>query len=160
MAQATSTGLLQRPAVRQFVKFCIIGASSAIIDIVISSYLIYQLHWNWILANACSFIISVSNGFFWNSRWTFRQSVANRQAQYFKFVVVNIIGLGLNLFIQKSVIMLYTGKFFHQGTPPKTEWIVAKLTAIILVAMWNFFVNKKWTFKEGNAPLQNALEQA
>lgn len=159
MAQATSTRLLQSPGTRQFVKFCIIGASSAIIDFAVSFFLIYQLHWHWILANVCSFIVAVTNGFIWNSRWTFRNSAGSQQEQYFKFVAVNIVGLALNLLIQKSIIMIYTGKFFAQGTPPKPQLVVAKLSAIVLVAIWNFFANKKWTFKATEA-LPYEFEQA
>src|ERR1051326_3778389 len=94
---ATVGGLMQRQGVRQFVKFCIIGLSSMAIDIGVSWYLTYQLHWLWFVAKTFSFSLAVTNGYIWNSMWTFRGLGSGpRHEQYMKFVAVNIVGLLLN----------------------------------------------------------------
>src|SRR5205809_3536259 len=101
--------LIQRPVVRQFIKFCIIGFTSTVIDFVISYTLIYHaLHLNSTLAKTISFLFSVTNGFIWNSRWTFRgMGSGKKHEMYVKFVLVNIVGLILNLTIFKSVLYVF-----------------------------------------------------
>ena len=162
----------QRPAIRQFVKFCIVGASSTLISMSIFSLLIYGLHLSEVLHNALAdrpqwqrivdeyrlhvqvaafiaFLFAVTNGFFWNSRWTFRQTdAAKRKTQYAKFVLVNAIGLILNqiiLFVVNRA--LTTGRGVNEkGWEP----LIAFAIATSIVVFWNFSANKLWTFKETN----------
>jgi putative flippase GtrA len=148
MAQATRAGLAQSPGVQQFVKFCIIGFSSAIIDVGISYTLIYMFSFNATLAKVISFLFAVTNGFFWNSRWTFQgMGSGRRHEMYVKFLLVNCVGLTLNVLIFKSVLFLFIGKFIGQGKPDRLHFAMATIVAIVCVSTWNFLANKKWTFK-------------
>lgn len=154
MAQATRAGLIQRPGVQQFIKFCAIGFTSAIIDIAISYTLVYKFGFddkfprNTTVAKAISFLFGVTNGFIWNSRWTFQgMGSGRRHEMYIKFMLVNTVGLILNILLFKSVILLFTGKFINQGKPDRLHFAIATVTAIMFVAVWNFLANKKWTFK-------------
>jgi putative flippase GtrA len=131
----------------QFVKFCTIGASSAVLDIGISRLLIEKCGLIWPVANTLSFVVAVSNGYLWNSLWTFRgMGATRRHLQYLKFVAVNVVGFGLNLLIMGMVIFVLTGRV--AGNPPRLDWALAKGSAIVLVAVWNFLANKRWTFAE------------
>jgi putative flippase GtrA len=148
MIQVSEVPLLQRPGIQQFLKFCIIGFSSMLIDVGVAKKLTYGLHWHWIIAQAISFSFAVTNGFIWNSMWTFRGLGAGKKhEQYAKFVMVNIVGLVLNVLIMKLVFLVFTGELIHQGNPDEAHWNVAKAVAIVLVALWNFFANKHWTFR-------------
>lgn len=148
MIATAAAGLMQRKGVRQFVKFCIIGFSSMLIDVGISYTLIYSLDLNLTLAKTISFLFAVTNGFIWNSLWTFRGLGSGRQHEmYVKFVLVNCVGLILNLTIFKSVIALFTGRLIGQPTPDKAHFALATITAVICVSLWNYFGNKLWTFK-------------
>lgn len=147
MSVSALGGLTQKTAVRQFVKFCIVGCSSLLVDFVISYTLIYHFHLNPTLAKSISFLFSVTNGFFWNSRWTFRGlGSAARHTMYMRFVGINIVGFCLNILIFKSVLFLFVGRFIGQGKPEKHQFIIATLTAAVCVAFWNFLANRKWTF--------------
>jgi len=147
MIQTATAGLMQRQGVRQFIKFCIIGFTSMLIDVGISYQLIYSLGMNATLAKTISFAVAVTNGFFWNSRWTFRGLGSGRRHEmYIKFLLVNCVGLVLNVTLFKSVLFLFTGRFIGQGTPDKLHFAVATGTAVICVSLWNFIANKKWTF--------------
>src|SRR5262245_12726840 len=96
-------GLAQRPVVQQFIKFCLIGFTSMFIDVRISYYLVYDLHMNPTLAKTISFLFAVTNGFIWNSRWTFRGLGSGKKHElYMKFVMVNCVGLVLNILLFKS----------------------------------------------------------
>ncbi len=147
MIQARSGSLLARPGVRQFIKFCIVGATSFAIDFGISTFLVLHLHVWWVLARTLSFACAVTNGFFWNQRWTF-QAVGHRQhhEQYAMFFSVNVVGWLLNLVIMKVVFYALTGEWtITKHSVP--VWIAAFMAATVIVTFWNFFANKHWTFK-------------
>lgn len=167
-----SSAFLQRPAIRQFVKFCIVGASSTLISMSIFSLLIYGFHLSDVLHDALSdrpqwqsvvdeyrlhvqaaaliaFLFAVTNGFIWNSRWTFRQNdAARRKTQYAKFVLVNAIGLVLN-----QIILFVVNRALTAGRAANEKgWepLIAFAIATSIVVFWNFTANKLWTFKETN----------
>ncbi|MDF2439304.1 MAG: hypothetical protein JWN98_288 [Abditibacteriota bacterium] len=165
-----SPGLLQHAGFRQFIKFCIVGASSTLISLSIFSALIYGLQLSDVLYDALAtrpqwqriaaeyrlhvqvaaliaFLFSVTNGFFWNSRWTFRQNdPARRKSQYAKFVLVNAIGLVLN-----QIILFVVNRALTAGRAANEKgWepLIAFAIATSIVVFWNFTANKLWTFKE------------
>ena len=145
--------LIQRPGMRQFVKFVIIGFSSAAIDVAVNKILMHRFNTPWLVAGTIAFALGVTNGFIWNSRWTFRGLGSGRQHElYGKFVAVNIVGLLLNLCIMKLVFIAMTGQILLQSNPSSTQWNIAKAIAIVLVAIWNFTANKLWTFRHKPAP--------
>lgn len=141
------TAWLEKTAVRQFVKFCIIGFSSMILDAGIAWVLTFGSHWNGNMARVVSFSVAVTNGFIWNSLWTFRGLGSGaRHAQYAKFVAVNIVGLGLNLAIMNGVYLLATGHLIS-AHPIKQYWCVAMGVAVVCVSLFNFLANKYYTFR-------------
>jgi putative flippase GtrA len=137
------SGQLQRKGVRQFIKFCIVGASSTLIDFAVANRAYYL--WNVrpaALASVMGFCVAVVNGYFWNSRWTFRDRVRGAvHEEFFRFVAVNIVGATLNYTIVSAVLLL-------DNHDPHPKWVFngAKLLATGIVVFWNFFANKHWTF--------------
>ncbi|MCC6729854.1 MAG: GtrA family protein [Chthonomonadales bacterium] len=153
LRDVTRTGLLGRPVLRQFVKFCLIGVTSMVIDVSLAWLFTYRIGWHWALAQTLSFSVAVSNGYVWNSLWTFRGlGTRRRHEQYLMFVAVNIVGLALNLTIMKSVFFCFTGRIINQGNPDPAHWWVAKALAIVLVSLWNFLANRHWTFAHRPVP--------
>ena len=138
---------LPQPAIHQFVKFCIVGASSFAIDLGVAILLHYYVHIPLIPAKTISFTLAVTNGFYWNRRWTFAAVPGRRQRdQYAMFFAVNIVGWLLNVGIVTVVIGLVTGIWIDQH-PKKTLLVAATLVATVFVVFWNFFANRLWTFK-------------
>jgi putative flippase GtrA len=168
-AMGAMHSVLQRKAIRQFIKFCIVGASSTVITFSVYAFLVYHLHLdklmhNWLagsprlqelvtgyqlyvqVAAFAGWLFGVTNGFIWNSRWTFRQNDPDkRKSQYIKFVLVNVVGLLLNQTILFIVLqILIAGKTTSEkGMEP----LIAFAVATGVVVFWNFFANKHWTFK-------------
>lgn len=159
--------LLLKPQSRQFVKFCIVGASSTLISFSIFSLLLYgeklkQLLQGWLagspsllafldaydghvqVAALIAFLFAVTNGFVWNNLWTFRmRNAEGARERYVKFVLVNVVGLLLNqgiLFVTNRMLVQATG---GRGWEPHAAFMVA--TAIVV--FWNFNANRLWTFK-------------
>ncbi len=150
MIIAEANALLRRTGTRQLVKFCLVGASSTVIDkgtLLLLLYLIPRTPW-WISASI-SFSLAVTNGFVWNRRWTFRaRGHRSLRAQYTMFVATNLVGLMLNLGLTKLFLIFFTGQLRHMGGNPKTtKVLIASLSAVPCVMLWNFAANKYWTFR-------------
>jgi len=165
---APITHLVQRRGVRQFVKFGIVGASSSIVNFGLSNLFHYKFNLPLVPALTIAFFLSVLNGFFWNRRWTFREA-RNKPAhtQSLQFLLVNIVGWLLNT----SIVVLIIAHFKSGGhgifgnSEHFHDILLATLTntgkheygpllfngalviATSVVVFWNFFANKKWTFK-------------
>ncbi len=142
---------------RQLIKFCIVGASSTVIDkgifwLLLNAFPLVP----WWVMQSISFCFGVSNGFFWNQRWTFRaHKQGATRSQYSKFFLTNVIGLGINLLITKGFLFLFTGKFIHVVNPDKKTVLIASLCAVPIVVVWNFGASRLWTFKAPSEPKSN-----
>jgi putative flippase GtrA len=152
--------IIQRRGLRQFVKFCIVGASSTAVDFGIFYLLIEVLHIKQhfasedlgrALAVMAAFVVAVTNGFYWNSRWTFRQTdPASARRRYVQFVATNIVGLGLNLSITLAVARVAPVFLVDLLSPylqKDPAAFIGKAVATGIVVFWNFAVNKYWTFR-------------
>lgn len=162
--------LLQRPGVRQLIKFCIVGASSFVIDVGLLNLLLYRFGWPLMLAKTCSFLLAVANGFYWNRRWTFKAGAGDAKAQYPKFLLTNVIGLMLNLSIMTFAILLATRLGWIHADRTAGEIIEmilrgegrksfspitvnsATVVATIFVTAWNFTAARLWTFRPEAQP--------
>ena len=156
--------------VLQFMKFCVVGASSTVISLSVFSLLVYHFHLRQILhvslaaspaiqrivdgyhlyvqvAAFLGFVFGVVNGYFWNSRWTFPQGdEVRRHQQFVRFVLVNIVGLMLN----QTILFVVNNLLTAGKAMPETGWepLIAFGIATGIVVFWNFFANKHWTFKK------------
>ena len=151
--------MFQRRGVRQFIKFCIVGASSTLIDFSVYLLLIEGLHLQTLIgsltlarpaAQSISFLFAVTNGFIWNNRWTFRGSGGGAvHSRYGKFVLTNGIGLSLNLLILTLVAHAVPAAVTHLLDPYLDDpaGFVGKVAATAVVVFWNFTASKYWTFK-------------
>lgn len=129
--------VLRHNAIRQFIKFAIVGVSNTVIDF--SLYLMFTrwLGLYFLLANAFSFILAASWSYIINKRWTFRDSSQRTVRQFFTFMIVSVVGLGLN---EAAVSLAVYVFHLHDVT--------AKLIAVVVVVFWNFLANRTWTFTE------------
>jgi putative flippase GtrA len=161
--------LLARPGIQQLLKFCIIGASSFVIDTGLLAFLHYKIGLSVAVANTISFIVAVTNGFIWNSRWTFKERAGDAKKQYPKFLATNIIGWILNLTIMtvaivvamQSGVMIVSIIASGQGKSEFKPIVLfgAKVIATIFVMAWNFTAAKFFTFKQPvNSPAKNIQE--
>ncbi len=132
----------ERPAVRQFMKFGIVGVMNTIIDYLIFSGLVYLFHVYFLIANVISFSVAVMNSYIFNRRWTFRSDNPAWRKEATKFLAVNLIGLGL------SEVLL--SLFVHGFDLSK---LLAKALAVVVVLCWNFVGTKLWAFRRPPADL-------
>jgi len=137
-------GLADRPReLKRFIKFAMVGAFGMIVDLTVLNVLhkLFGLHL--LVANSISFTAAVLSNFTWNRLWTFPESRERPLAtQLGQFAVVNIIGLGINNVVLWVVFHLITNVIHDPW-----DYNLAKVTAIGIVLFWNYFVNRKWTYK-------------
>ena len=139
---------------RQLIKYCLVGASSTVIDLGIY-WILSRIAPDtaWWLLKSISFCFGVTNGFIWNRRWTFRaRDLGTSRQQYPKFVLTNVIGLGLNLVITKVFLILFTGKLVFGANPEARTVMLASLCAIPIIVIWNFSASRLWTFRAPKTP--------
>jgi putative flippase GtrA len=125
-----------RPVVKQFMKFGIVGVLNTVIDYSIFTVLVYAVHVHFLLANAISFSIAVTNSYLLNRRWTFRSDNPAKATEAMKFLLVNLIGLSLSEVILKILVD-------HWSIPE----LIAKGGAVVVVLTWNFLGTRLWAFK-------------
>jgi len=122
---------------RKFIKFGIVGFTGVIFDFGVTILLKEVLRINPYLANSIGFICAASNNWLLNRIWTFKDKNPQILKQYIVFMVVSIIGLGLNNFI----VWFFTEKVL-------INFYFSKLVAVGVVMFWNFLVNSKYTFAQ------------
>jgi putative flippase GtrA len=118
----------------QLAKFCVVGGVGYAINLGVYAGLIHVgLHY--LLAATFSFFVAVTNNYFWNRIWTFRDRRAGVGAQGIRFFAVSLVSLGANLGILHLLISVGAGK------------LVGQAIAIVLVTPLNFVGNKLWSFR-------------
>jgi len=120
----------------QLAKFCAVGASGYIVNLVVYSLLVEAFEFHYLLAATCSFVVAVTNNYTWNRLWTFRGARGHLAYQGFRFLVVSGFALGANL------VILHT--FVRLGL----DELPAQAIAIVLVTPLNFVGNKVWSFRK------------
>lgn len=135
------------PLIREVVKYGLVGVVSTVIDIVILRTL-SGLGWPYWLALAVGFVGGTINGYFMNSRWTFRYKTKGQEGVKFaQFTVVSLVGLGLTELIGNSYIHYIDQSINLLGREVGPK-MTGKLIAVVLVFVWNYGANKLWTFKK------------
>ncbi len=153
------TAILKDPLERtRFIKFAIVGALGALIDFGVMNLLVWLVKSTLVLAGSISFICAVISNFTWNRFWTYPESRTKHVVgQLVQFTIVNAIGLVIRVPILKlgepvldrilensSLNLLATSHTFisHNAT---------LALAIGIVMLWNYFVNRYWTYNDIDA---------
>ena len=137
MLDATRAGrALQRPHNWiQLGKFCAVGGSGYVVNLAVYATLVQYAGVHYLVAEACSFLVAVTNNYTWNRLWTFRGDRGHVAYQGVRFFVVSLLALAANLLCLRGLVALDFGK------------IVAQAIAIVLVTPLNFVGNKLWSFR-------------
>jgi putative flippase GtrA len=144
VARPTASGIVATRAGRalrrpqnwfELLKFSAVGASGYGINLAVYIALLKGADLHYLPAAACSFVVAVSNNYFWNRHWTFRHHRGHIYYQGMRFLAVSVVALGLNLLLLRGLVAAGAGK------------IVAQAIAIVLVTPFSFTANKLWSFR-------------
>lgn len=151
------TVVLKNPAERtRFVKFAAVGTIGAVIDFGMMNLLVGLVHAPFVLAGTISFICAVISNFTWNRYWTYPESRSKPLAsQLGQFTLVNAAGLLIRLpilnygepLLDQFLTTLPVAVKLHQFISHNTTLAIA----VGVVMLWNFFVNRYWTYNDIDA---------
>lgn len=154
MAKQKGEGLIQ------FIKFGVVGVSNTAVDwivyYIVAGYLITSVSAK-PTVKAISFLVAVLNSYLWNTIWTFKkeynQSVKNsdsaKKSIFFKFVIVSLIGWGVNYIVFRYILNNFTFNDLEVlGKTISAQDLYPLIAASAAAVIWNFFANKLWTYKK------------
>ena len=119
----------------KFLKFGLVGFSGIFIDFGITWFTQEILKIQKYIANAIGFTTAATSNYILNRIWTFESTNPRVMVEYTEFIVISTIGLGINTL----VLWLLVSKL-------RMNFYLAKLFAIAVVTLWNFFANAFITF--------------
>ena len=120
----------------QLARFCAVGVSGYAINLAVYTALLKWANLHYLGAAFFSFLVAVTNNYWWNRHWTFRGQKGHFAYQGMRFAVVSAAALAANLGILRVLVALGVGK------------VLAQAIAIIAVTPLNFIGNKLWSFRD------------
>jgi putative flippase GtrA len=120
----------------QLARFCAVGASGYAINLAVYTALLKWAGLHYLGAAFVSFLVAITNNYWWNRHWTFRGQKGHFAYQGMRFAVVSAVALAANLGILRVLVALGVGK------------VLAQAIAIIAVTPLNFIGNKLWSLRD------------
>lgn len=156
--------------VERFIKFAIVGAIGAVVDFgtlnILQATILRPdepyLDTKVALATGTAFTAAVLSNFTWNRYWTYPDSRSRRiRYQLSQFFLVNAIGMAFRLWFVHllyspmgvaGVDVLSTLGLVDSGMSSAARsqlgTNIAQFFAVWIVMVWNFFVNRYWTYND------------
>ena len=142
----------------RFFKFALVGTLGAVIDFGVMNLLSHYTNMRLVFAGTISFTCAVVSNFFWNRYWTYPESRSRPlPKQLGMFFLVNLAGIAIRIpilhFLEPPLL-----RFFESvlNIPYETAELLAKnltlAVAVGIVLLWNFFVNRYWTYNDVDHP--------
>ena len=117
----------------KLIKFVIVGFSGMVIDFSVTILLKEKLKIHRYISSSTGFTLAASSNYIFNRLWTFESSNPRIIEEYSTFIVISVIGLGIN----NLFLWLFEKRF---------KFYPAKFLAIVITTLWNFLANNYLTF--------------
>ena len=151
------TAILTNPQERtRFLKFMAVGAFGALVDFGIANLLAHFFNMPLVYAGTISFTCAIISNFIWNRYWTYPDSRSRPlHRQLIMFFAVNVAGLAIRIPILKfgEPLLLNFFQSLKLNASITPEFLARNSTlavAVGIVMLWNFFVNRYWTYNDVN----------
>jgi dolichol-phosphate mannosyltransferase len=117
----------------EIVRFCLVGASGYLVNLVVYAALIRTgLHY--LPAAALAFVAAFINNYTCNRRWTFQSQRGSAYDQGARYLVLSLATLGGNLLLLHWMVGVHTDK------------LLAQAVAVVVMTPVNFLGSKLWAF--------------
>ena len=120
----------------RFIKFGMVGVINTLVNWIIF-FILNALGMYYILANIIAYILGTVNSYLWNTLWVFKYKDKASTETTIKFIILNLIGLGLNTGILYVLVDLCN----------LNKFIGLVITSAIVMII-NYIVNKLWVFSK------------
>lgn len=151
--------------VERFLKFATVGIIGAVIDFGVLNLLQAtvlrpaepHMSMKVALATGIAFTSAVTSNFFWNRYWTYPDSRSRSlQRQLVQFFAVNLAGMVFRLVwvrvmfgpFGSAAVSLLGVSDFTTTAEARLGTNIAQFFAVWMVMVWNFFVNRYWTYND------------
>jgi putative flippase GtrA len=139
---------------KRFAKFLVVGTIGAVVDFGTFNLLTAVFHLPPVPSSVCSFLAAVVSNFLFNRYWTYPDSRSKpvwRQA--IQFTLINAVGLAIRTPLFAALIPVWRGVLESGGAalPVSGEQFSRNLAlgcAVLVVLVWNFVVNRFWTYND------------
>ena len=131
-----------RPLITKFIKFGIVGASGMLVHFSVLYLFKEVVGLNLFVANTIGFVTAATTNYILNRIWTFRSREKQVAVEYLKFILVSVIGLGVN-----NGTMWITGKLLPDWFDDWRFYLIW-VFAVGVTTLWNFFGNMLFTFRK------------
>lgn len=121
---------------RQFLFYALIGCSAFVLDIITLIFLKEFLHIRPVMAVVFNQILIVNYVFFLNKKYSFN-SQGQTQRQMIKFYLLSVWNYSFAIFW----MWLLNERL-------AVNYLVARVSGIILAVCWNFLLYKYWVYKK------------
>ena len=126
------------PNLKELMKYSLVGNFSNLIDFGLYIFLTRAFSFwreNYLIANLISLFVASLFRFIFHKQWTFRDSSQRVYAQYFKLILLLLVGLLLNeaiLFISVEFLVIHD--------------LIGKLIAVVLGTLFIYYFTRTWVF--------------
>ena len=128
-----------KPLIFKFVKFGIVGASGMVVHLCVLYLCRDVLGINTFISNTLGFIVAATTNYILNRIWTFRSHDKQVGMEYMKFIIVSLIGLGIN-----NGTLWISGRMLPEWN---ADWrfYILWIFAVGVTTLWNFLGNMLFT---------------
>ena len=138
----------------RFMKFAVVGAFGAVVDFGVMNLLTHLSNISLVFAGTISFICAVISNFIWNRYWTYPESRSRPLLnQLGMFFLVNMAGVAIRIpilhYVEPPMMRFFEAPLHISHS--NAEFYARNLTlatAVGIVMLWNFFVNRYWTYND------------
>lgn len=152
---------LQAFPIARFLRFGVVGFSGLFVDLVMFYLLRELIGLPLYPSTVLSIEAAIINNFLWNDAWTFadlaqkQKGWGARLQRFAKFNAVCVIGAILQIGIMALIlaipmteqIPIFIGQFTAADWADNANEYFAKVVAIAIVTLWNFWINLKLSWR-------------
>ncbi len=120
----------------QLVRFATVGASGYVVNIAVFAMCVHVFGIDYRLAAVISFVVSVTNNFWWNRHWTFSARAAHPGRQGIRFLTVSLVTFGFTYVV---LVTLVSGAGMSK--------VLSQAIAIVAGTPLSFVGQKLWSFR-------------
>ncbi len=124
--------------IKRFSKFCFVGGTTALIDLVLFN-IIYSFGVLFIIARSASIVLAVIYNFTMNRNFTFHANNECINKQFPKHITIHTLALIANVSLSTLIHTLYGNGYLIAN--------IAAISGILVGLPISFFGAMKWTFK-------------